>query len=662
MMCYLRFLFLSAAVTASLAELRTPLEPAWHDTHVKHTWNSVPNNWESLGCPPDGTTIDLYVALKPHRENALISSLYEVSDPRHPKYGAHLSKEQVAELIAPHPETLKLVNSWLEYHGVSSSSVTTTHGGNWLTLTGIPVPQANELLGASYQHYRHTGTNVTILRTIGYSLPTILHTLVQTIAPTTCFASVRTLRQTTRKHSVGAEVALANVTSGEHMSDRDNSLKEIGPEELIWLYQTFGYVPIATGKNKFGIMGFGEEGPSQADLTQFVTRYFTNAEDATYTVEPVNGGHYDQSKVDLEASLDMQYSQAFVYPTPIVYYSISGKLKLSPGSNEPAPGDSYLEWFKYVLNQATIPQTILAAIGGDEKDFPLEYAKAVCDMFAQLGSRGVSVIFASGDDGVGPEDPDDCMAKDGSPTVQFVPVFPATCPYVTTVGGTESIEESMAPEAGTSLSGGGFSFYFPRPDYQDDAVPPFIKSIGTQHKGLYDPAGRGIPDISAHARGYQVVEKGELMVADGTSCAAPTVAGIISLLNDYQLSKGRAPLGFLNPLLYGYLRKGFTDIKSGSNPGCGTPGFAAVPGWDPVTGLGTPDFSNCNTKLIMRRFPLQQVLHQVLQVAAHDNLRAYEKHKSTAPQLEANDYSHASPLVYSMLRKQLTPHERNKLL
>jgi len=76
----------------------------------------------------------------------------------------------------------------------------------------------------------------------------------------------------------------------------------------------------------------------------------------------------------------------------------------------------------------------------------------------------------------------------------------------------------------------------------------------------------------------------------GTSLAAPTVASIITLLNDYRLSTGRQPLGFLNPRLYGHGLIGMNDITSGSNPGCNTEGFSAIGGWDPVTGLGTPDF------------------------------------------------------------------------
>ena len=60
------------------------------------------------------------------------------------------------------------------------------------------------------------------------------------------------------------------------------------------------------------------------------------------------------------------------------------------------------------------------------------------------------------------------------------------------------------------------------------------------------------------------------------------VAGIISLLNDHRLSTGKAPLGFLDPWLYGSGRTGLNDITKGLNSGCGTRGFSSVTGWDPV--------------------------------------------------------------------------------
>ena len=57
----------------------------WDDMRIRHIWGVVPENWESLGPPPAGTTINLRIALKNHRENALIDTLYEVSSPNHPR-------------------------------------------------------------------------------------------------------------------------------------------------------------------------------------------------------------------------------------------------------------------------------------------------------------------------------------------------------------------------------------------------------------------------------------------------------------------------------------------------------------------------------------------------------------------------------------------------
>ena len=69
-----------------LISLTKPFSPRWNDMRVKHSWNAVPKNWESLGHPPSNTTIDLYVALKPLHKNALIDALYEDSSPDHPKH------------------------------------------------------------------------------------------------------------------------------------------------------------------------------------------------------------------------------------------------------------------------------------------------------------------------------------------------------------------------------------------------------------------------------------------------------------------------------------------------------------------------------------------------------------------------------------------------
>ncbi|KAH8989266.1 subtilisin-like protein [Lactarius akahatsu] len=565
----MRYRWIPLLFLLSTAPLGGIATSPWDDMRLKHSWKTIPENWESLGLPTAHTTIDLYIALKPYRENALIDALNEVSDPRHPRYGMHLSREQVADIVAPHPDTVQLVHSWLEHHRVTSSSVSVTHGGSFLTVTGVSVSQANNLLGASYQLYTHTKTNETIVRTLGYSLPVVLHGHVQTVAPTTFFSSPLTQEQTPQKRSGVAAVRLGKSPLGEPVRmPLSRRITHVTPAFLRWLYNTVTYVPSAMDRNKVGVTGYKREYPSPVDLTSYMRKYRPDGIDATYVVAVVNGGEYDPDNPGREANVNLQLSVGMTYPTPHIFYST----KASPD------GDFFLAWLDAVLGQQNVPQTITTSYGYSEKDYPMEYALEACLLFAQLGTRGVSVLFATGDDGVGKGD---CTAR-------FAPVFPATCPYVTAVGGTMSFR----PEVAASLSGGGFSEYFSRPGYQQRAVSTFLDNLGQQYSGLYNPLGRGIPDISAQAITIPLFYKGEEIFAEGTSCSAPIVAGIISLLNDHRLSQGKRPLGFLNPWLYraaGSLN-GLNDIVSGSNPGCNTDGFSAIVGWDPVTGLGTPDF------------------------------------------------------------------------
>ncbi|KAI9433332.1 subtilisin-like protein [Lactarius indigo] len=562
-------LFVFATISARLlCGFAKPLEPRWDQMKVKHSWNAIPKDWETLSLPSNETTIGFYLALKSHREDALIEALYEVSDPEHSRYGEHLSKEQVAEIVAPHPDTLELVRSWLGHYDVPSSSISTTLGGNWLKVVGVSVSKANRILGASYQFYQHVETNHTVLRTMSYSLPEILHGHVQTIVPTTYFGSPLTEGMRPRMHPSAA--AEARGKAGSVLSSREG--EEVTPSDLRSLYKTLGYAPKATYRNKLGVAGYAGQYPSPLDLRTFMTEYRTDGEDATFIVTQINGGGNDPSNPGFEANLDIQYAEAMAYPTPHIYYSTAGT------SNDPID-DPYLRWLRYVIAQDDddIPQTVSTSYGGFEHFMSVEYVVSVCLLFAQLGARGVSVLFASGDWGVGPKP---CFAHDssGELIVQFFPMFPATCPWVTSVGGTMGHD----PEVGARISGGGFSFFFPRQLYQANAVSNFLENLGDTYSGLYNPEGRGYPDISSQAVQFPIIVGGKLGHSSGTSAATPTVAGIISLLNDYLISKGEKPLGFLNPWLYGTGLPGINDITSGSNPGCNTDGFSADVGWDPV--------------------------------------------------------------------------------
>lgn len=91
-------------------------------------------------------------------------------------------------------------------------------------------------------------------------------------------------------------------------------------------------------------------------------------------------------------------------------------------TNEP-----YLDWVNFILAQESIPQTFTTSYGDDEQSVPKDYADSVCNSFAQLGARGSSVMFSSGDGGVGLGD---CKTNDGKNTTQFLPIFPSSCKFL----------------------------------------------------------------------------------------------------------------------------------------------------------------------------------------------------------------------------------------
>ena len=71
--------------------------------------------------------------------------MYEVSDPFHSRYGQHLSRVEVEALVAPHPESLELVNEWLASHGFEEDDIIRSPAKDWATVV-VPVRLAEEML------------------------------------------------------------------------------------------------------------------------------------------------------------------------------------------------------------------------------------------------------------------------------------------------------------------------------------------------------------------------------------------------------------------------------------------------------------------------------------------------------------------------------------
>jgi kumamolisin len=193
-----------------------------------------------------------------------------------------------------------------------------------------------------------------------------------------------------------------------------------------------------------------------------------------------------------------------------------------------------------------------------EKSEPIATREAF-DLAAEIAATvGITVVAASGD------------------TAE--PDIPATCPFVTAVGGTTVVLESEGVREEAWARSGSGSSSFAIPEWQRDVASSF--------------GGRVIPDVALNAGApYLVLYEGRWEAGGGTSIATPVFAGIIALVDSARLAEGKKPLGFLNPTLYrdSSIRETFRDVTSG-----GTREHAASAGWDAVSGWGAPianDFS-----------------------------------------------------------------------
>jgi len=236
------------------------------------------------------------------------------------------------------------------------------------------------------------------------------------------------------------------------------------------------------------------------------------------------------------------------------------------------------------------PSVISISWGGPEDSWTQQSLNAFNQVLQDAAALGVTVCVAAGDNGSSDLPLDDGHGhrlRDGLPHVDF----PAASPFTLACGGTKllgsgtSIQSEAVWNEGDrgGAGGGGVSNFFARPSYQGRSAVP---------KSPKNKVGRGVPDVAGDAdpaTGYQVRVQGAQTVIGGTSAVAPLWAGLIALINQRMAKLGKQSVGFINPLLYanpGALH----DIAHGNNDIDGTlHRYGARAGWDPCTGLGTPD-------------------------------------------------------------------------
>ncbi|KAJ5153294.1 polynucleotide 3'-phosphatase [Penicillium canariense] len=552
---------------------------------------NVPDGWSKRNKPPSSTLMQFRLELGVPNIISLEKEVMDLSTPGHPKYGQHMKREQVEDLLRPFPTVSEQVFTWLYSH-VFNDSIKLY--GNWISFTAS-ISQAEQLLNTQFFYYHHDASQTTLIRTLEYSLPSEIHPHIHLIQPTTRFGRLAS-------HS-GLPIDQPIVATPEDLT-ADCGIA-IRPHCLRELYGLHNKRSKPDPRNRLGVSGFLDQYARHGDFHHFMRRFSPDTPDANFDVVAINGGvnPEDSPVSSTEASLDIQYSASLAYNALVTFYTVGGRASWVPDSEQLKPNDSeyepFLEQLHYLIGlpDDKLPTVLSTSYGESEQTVPASYAKSVCNLFAQLGARGVSVIFSSGDSGVG----DSCLSNDGSGRARFQAIFPASCPFVTSVGGVEGIK----PESAIDFSSGGFSDLFSRPEYQDRAVDGYLDQLNDQWSGLFNRHGRGIPDVAAQAKSFIIRDHETYLKISGTSASGPVFAGIVSQLNAVRLANGKPRMGFLNPWLYGLGRSGFTDIVDGGSRGCngasdsGAKGvfiqdasWNATKGWDPVTGLGTPWFPN----------------------------------------------------------------------
>jgi tripeptidyl-peptidase-1 len=506
-------------------------------------WISQPLGWKQSERPDANTPLLLHIAVKQQNLDVLHDTLFDVSDPTSPNYGKHLTAKQVNDMVAPTQESVKAVFRWLNEAGIDSSRV--RPNGNFDMLEAkVTVAEAESLLDTEYFYFDHfKGSRV--LRTSSYSLPKEVSKHVDFVGPTIRFPNVHK----------------------RLIHSRNPVPVPVNPSFLRQLYGV-GNATNTAPNNQQAVASFLNQYYNPDDLQTFFKKFSPSSEGQKANLVgpniPLDPG--------LEASLDIEYIMSVGTDINSTFWSTAGR---QPDNHENEPFLVFL----YNLGNATDPPLVVSMSYGDnENTVNYDYAVRVNVEFQKAGARGISMMSSSGDGGVGGSQPTLCKV--------FIPNFPAASPYVTAVGGTTSSN----PEVAASLSSGGFSNYWSQPSYQASAVNTYLTTApNLPSSDKYNASGAGFPDVSAQAVNFDIVVSGNVEQVSGTSCSSPTFTGIIALLNSLRLSAGKGPLGYLNPLFYQNPNI-FTDIVSGNNPGCESPGFYATKGWDPVTGLGTPNY------------------------------------------------------------------------
>ncbi|KAI4199992.1 MAG: hypothetical protein LQ350_004254 [Teloschistes chrysophthalmus] len=633
---YLTLFSLGALVASSLAvvhEKRDVLPPGWN-YHEKLQSSEV---------------LPMRIALTQSNLDQADEFLLDVSHPESPNFGKHWTHEDIANKFAPSSVTVDTVKSWLVSSGIAPERISKTQSLGWLKFDAT-VAEAENLLETEYHLYKHDIGKPHVACS-GYHLPEHVAPHVDFITPGVNFDTkvphgvVKPMEKRAPSTTAAAgppvktHAALgigapssgslpkkgANIDIKSIFDELKNCNKTITPNCLRALY-LFPPGFTANSQNSYGIVEYTPQAYLQGDLDLFFSNFSKNQVQRTPDLDSIDGGIPQTTKQGFafngESDLDLEYAMTLINPQKTTLYQVGDQVEgasfndfLDALDASYCAGDDPLQDAVYPdpyggpgayegpknCGGFSATKVISTSYGYNEADLTAAYERRQCNEYMKLGLAGTTFVFSSGDNGVAGNggqciDPNTKQYNNGSSGI-FNPAFPSTCPYITSIGATQIVPGAKVtdPEEACQtviFSGGGFSNVFPLPSYQSSAV----KSFFANHPPPYgadrfnnSQQTRGFPDLSANGANYVVAVNGKFSLVYGTSASAPVVGSIFTLINEARLAQGKGTIGFVNPTLY--MNPGaFNDITSGGNRGCGTPGFESVSGWDPVTGLGTPNF------------------------------------------------------------------------
>ncbi|KIK70403.1 hypothetical protein GYMLUDRAFT_32410 [Collybiopsis luxurians FD-317 M1] len=606
-----------------------------HSHHIMHERRAVePFDWSFSHRPDAHKRLPLRIGLTQQNLENLETMLMAVSHPDSPQYGNHWTPQQVVDTFAPKEESIRKVVGWLKDSGFSMDKVKMSANKGWIQVDAT-VSEVERLLKAEYQVYKHKESGEEQIGCHEYSVPAEIREHIDLIKPTVHF-NHRPSPKSTSKFKRAGNLGKPSSSTGPKKSANArpvppslaNCDKMITLDCLRTLYDVPDFKPVSTHKNSYGIVEFTPQAFLAGDLDLF----FANFSPSLVGVRPktilIDGAVVQTTNQSFdfngESDLDLEYAMALTNPQTITLLqtgdlvegagfdnwldAVDGSFCTFEGGDDPTQDGIYPDplpgGFKGPESCGIIapPFVVSTSYGQDESTITAFSAMRQCTEYGKLGLMGTTILYSSGDDGVAGGG-GVCLDETGQPVkngTMFNPDFPATCPFVTAVGATQVNPNSTVfqPEGACEqviFSGGGFSNIFAIPEYQQSNVASFLKNHPPPYTSAqFNNSGhsRAYPDLAANGANYVIGIDGEFELVFGTSCSSPVVGSFITMVNDARLAAGKGPVGFINPTIYTErFQNAFNDITTGGNQGCNTPGFTATNGWDPVTGVGTPNVS-----------------------------------------------------------------------